>query len=312
MILDTGGRENMHLFAMSRLSRLDVKWANRHNGKFIFNSWGHSNPYFELIMVTEGPVFLLIGSEKVELRSGECLLLQPWEEHREWKNMTEDAGFFWVQFSASPVMAYLGADKSLEGKFKEDHAQRQELRTVAEYDDDPLLIPRRFRPLRRYEILSLFEKLIHEKELPHGYFRYRSTILLMQIIQLIADDLLHRNHIDTALPGTFLIYRNIVNFLNERYCQDLSKEVLERNLTRTHEYLCQIFKKYSGISIVTYIHQLRIQRAKYLLLGSDKTIHDISQEVGFQDPYYFCRIFKRLEGMTPTQYRSAKTLDGSA
>lgn len=302
----------MHLYAMSRLSLLDVKWAGVHNGKAAFNSWGHFNPYFELIMVTEGPVFLHIGSEKAELGSGEMLLLRPWEEHRGWKQLTEGTGFFRVQYSVNPEMIEIGSDRAMEDRFKAGRAQRQDLRTLAESDDDPLLLPRRFRPLRRYEILGLFEKLIREHEKPNGYFRFRSTILMMQIFQLIADDLLHDKQIDTAWPVTFLIFRKLVNFLNETYLLNLEKDTFERNFTRTHEYLCQIFKKYAGISIVTYVHQLRIQRAKYLLLSSDKSIHDISQEVGFRDPYYFSKIYKRLEGMTPSQYRSDQASDGTA
>jgi AraC-like DNA-binding protein len=141
-------------------------------------------------------------------------------------------------------------------------------------------------------------------EQPRAYFLYRSTILLMQMLQLLAEDFLCIKRVDGALPGTFVIYRKIVRFLNETYCSDLSREAFESSFDQTREYLCQIFKKYAGIPMLTYVHRLRIQRAKELLQTTGKPVSEIAREVGFQDPYYFSKVFKRLANETPSRYRS--------
>jgi len=74
-------------------------------------------------------------------------------------------------------------------------------------------------------------------------------------------------------------------------------------LDRKYEYLCNIFKKYSGITINLYLQQLRVQRAKYLLRETDKTVQDIAFELSFENPLYFSKTFKKLEGVSPTHYR---------
>ncbi|MDF2921894.1 MAG: AraC family transcriptional regulator [Paenibacillaceae bacterium] len=291
-------------FKMSRLCRLDVKWTGFDQGNTPLASYEHSNPYYEILMVTEGPIYLQTESEQLELVSGDCFLLTPWERHTAWKLTHEHAGFFWVQFFATPGPSLCRPDElpGMESINWPDRS-RQELRTGQDEEVEHLLLPRHFQPVRRYELLNLFEKLHGEMEHPQGYFRYRSSLLLGQILHLIAEDLLNKEQLRTVVPAAFLAYRQLVNLLNESYNRELDRDFFERELNRKYEYLCHIFKKYSGLSIFTYIHQLRIQRAQYLLLNSELEVKQIAESVGFADPYYFSRLFKRFSLCSPTDFR---------
>lgn len=291
-------------FKMSRLCQLDVKWTGFHQGNAPLADYEHSNPYYELLMVSEGPVYMRIEDTDLELVSGECYLMTPWERHTAWKLTHEQAGFFWVQFYATPGLA-LCRPEDLPSLMQEGwlDQSRQELRTGADTEAEQLLLPRRFQPTRRYELLSLFEKLHLEMEHPQGYFRYRSSLLLGQILHVAAEDMLNKEQWGAMVPASFLAYRQLVNLLNETYNANPDRTFIEGRLNRKYEYLCQIFKKYSGLSIFTYIHQLRIQRAQYLLLNSNRSIQDISEAVGFADPYYFSRLFKRFVRCSPSEFR---------
>jgi AraC-like DNA-binding protein len=291
-------------FKMSRLCQLDVKWTGYHQGNAPLASYEHSNPYYEILMVTEGPVYLRAEEDNLELVSGECFLLTPWERHTAWKLTHEHAGFFWVQFYATPGLS-LCKSGDLPGMDNENwlDKSRQELRTGQDEEVEHLLLPRRFQPVRRYELLNLFEKLHGEMEHPHGYFRYRSSLLLGQILHLIAEDMLNKEDLRTMVPASFVAYRQLVNLLNESYNAEPDREFIESQLNRKYEYLCHIFKKYSGLSIFTYIHQLRIQRAQYLLINSELAVNQISESVGFADPYYFSRLFKRFVHCSPSEFR---------
>lgn len=291
-------------FKMSRLCRLDVKWTGLHQGNAPLANYEHSNPYYEILMVTEGPIYLKLEETDLELVSGECFLLMPWERHTAWKLTHEHASFFWVQFFATPGPSPSRPDElpSMDSENWLD-ASRQELRTGTDEDVEHLLLPRRFQPVRRYELLNLFEKLHGEMEHPQGYFRYRSSLLLGQILHLVAEDLLNKQQVRTMVPASFLAYRQLVNLLNETYNTEPDRVFIESQLNRKYEYLCQIFKKYSGMSIFTYIHQLRIQRAQYLLLNSALDVKQIAEAVGFTDPYYFSRLFKRFSHCSPTDFR---------
>ncbi|MEF3306137.1 AraC family transcriptional regulator [Paenibacillus sp. GYB003] len=294
------------LFALSRLARLDVKWAKQHLGIHSFHDWGHSNPYFELIAVIEGPVYLQVEQEKLELRSGECYLLLPWETHRSWKALPPSAGFFWVQFAADPPLRPLEHGGNLDGDLKIKQLQKQDLRTFSSVDHDPLWIPRRFTPLRRFELLGLFEKLLEGQTKPRGYFRFAATLLLGQMFANIAEELLERSSAAGAIPASFQTYRGIVNYLNEFYSTPITKETMEKQFRRKYEYLCQLFKKYAGMPMVSYIRELRVQRAKHLLWSTSASIGEIAEQVGFSDPYYFSKVFKSIEGQSPNQFRKRR------
>ena len=70
-------------------------------------------------------------------------------------------------------------------------------------------------------------------------------------------------------------------------------------------YFCKMFKQNIGKSFIVYLNELRIEKAKKLLSRPEINIKDISAEAGFRDANYFTRVFKRMVGMTPSEYRNA-------
>lgn len=72
------------------------------------------------------------------------------------------------------------------------------------------------------------------------------------------------------------------------------------------QYLCLLFRNNLSARPMEYIAKRRIQAAKELLTGSDKTIEEIAVETGFCGSSYFCKLFKRYEGITPSQFRNVK------
>jgi AraC-like DNA-binding protein len=292
----------MH-YTLSRLSILDVKWADLFDGNNVTFPDIHLNPYYELILVADGIVHLQAGDEQLTLQSGDSLLLMPWEQHRGWKPREHQGQFYWVQFSCEPGISEFAADPAHDLKIV--HAPPAELRTVQAFEqtDDFLLIPRLFHTRHRYKLLGCFEELVEVLTKPKGHFRFQATLLLGKILHIIADECLDQNQIDSTFPSSYTTFRKLVNYLNNFYQQDISKESLERTVDRKYEYLCQVFKRYSGTTIVLYTNQLRIQQAKHLLMNTGQSVREIGEAVGYQDPFYFSRMFKRLEGLSPQQFR---------
>jgi len=73
-----------------------------------------------------------------------------------------------------------------------------------------------------------------------------------------------------------------------------------------YSYFRQMFKKYTGVSPGQYHLQLRIIRAKELLISTNKSVKEISYELGFHSIYYFSNLFKKKEGMNPSQFRERR------
>jgi AraC-like DNA-binding protein len=291
-------------YALSRLSKLDVKWADlfdANNSSFFSR---HHNPYYELIVVADGTVHLQTNEARMTLQAGESLLLMPWESHSGWNSHERQGQFFWVQFSCEPGLNEFVLDRASELNIV--HAERTELRTTEILHEDLLVLPRQFRSLQRYQLLGLFEELVETMKQPKGYFRFHATLLLGEILRLIVSSFLEMSHLDTAFPTSYLTFRKLVNHLNNFYETDISKETLERVLERKYEYLCQVFKKYTGTNIHHYVHQLKTQHAKHLLRNTAKSVKEIAEEVGYPDPFYFSRMFKKIAGVAPQHYRNTE------
>ncbi len=93
------------------------------------------------------------------------------------------------------------------------------------------------------------------------------------------------------------------NYIEKHYTQDISLGDVADALQMSKYYLCTMFRNSTGIYFTDYVTLVRIERAKHLLLHSNLRISRIAFEVGFQSPSNFNRVFKRILGQSPTEYR---------
>lgn len=98
-----------------------------------------------------------------------------------------------------------------------------------------------------------------------------------------------------------------IRMLEEQYAEDLSLETISAEIAVSKNYFCYLFKRETGVSVWNYLTNIRIRRAKELLLQTDMKSYEISFQVGYDNPGYFSKIFKKLEGMTPNEFREQKT-----
>ncbi|MFD0693645.1 response regulator [Paenibacillus sp. GCM10027628] len=101
------------------------------------------------------------------------------------------------------------------------------------------------------------------------------------------------------------IVKMIQLYLKENFYEEITLESISRHFNFHPSYLSKIFIKHSGGPPSKYLTTVRINHAKYLLTKEkDLSIKEISQRVGYPDPYYFSRIFKQIAERTPTEYRN--------
>jgi AraC family transcriptional regulator, arabinose operon regulatory protein len=96
----------------------------------------------------------------------------------------------------------------------------------------------------------------------------------------------------------------ILNYVELSYNKNPSIDEMAALIGISPQYLCRLFRQTLNIRPFTYITKYRLQKAKELLID-DLTlkIHDISESIGYNDESYFCALFKKYEGVTPTEYR---------
>lgn len=94
-----------------------------------------------------------------------------------------------------------------------------------------------------------------------------------------------------------------MTFIEENFCHPISSRTVAEASGISLSYLEHIFHRETGSSITKYMNALRIQKAKTLLTNENALIKEVASSVGFEDPDYFCRVFKRSAGCTPKEYR---------
>ncbi len=92
--------------------------------------------------------------------------------------------------------------------------------------------------------------------------------------------------------------------IETNYYQKISLEQMAAMVYLSPPYLSRIFKQEVGIPFNQYLNEVRTSKAKSLLLHDDLRLVDISNAVGFEDQSYFTKVFKRVTGLTPMQYRA--------
>lgn len=95
----------------------------------------------------------------------------------------------------------------------------------------------------------------------------------------------------------------IREFLDAHYTEKISLDTLAEQFFISKFYLTRVFKEQFGVSINTYVLNLRITKAKQMLRFTDKKLEDIGYQCGLGAPHYFSRIFKQIEGITPSEFR---------
>lgn len=96
-----------------------------------------------------------------------------------------------------------------------------------------------------------------------------------------------------------------LDYINFNFALPISLDELCAVSGVSKQHLCLLFRNTLGSRPMEYIAKRRIQKAKELLTGTDKTIEQIALETGFCTASYFCKLFKRYEGITPSGFKNA-------
>ena len=94
------------------------------------------------------------------------------------------------------------------------------------------------------------------------------------------------------------------NYIEKNYRNpEFNVQSVANHIKIDRTYLYRLFKEETGMSVIDYINNCRISKAEVLLIDENISIKDVAYSVGFTDQMYFSKVFKKLRGQTPTEFR---------
>ena len=116
------------------------------------------------------------------------------------------------------------------------------------------------------------------------------------------------NVFSTIYSGRSLIIINAIKHINTNYMTKLSLKSLAALLHVNESYLSKLFKQEMGKNFTDYLNEIRINKSLSLIRDTDNSLLDIAISVGFEDQSYYTKIFRKVMGLTPKQYRNRQSL----
>ncbi|MDQ6419532.1 AraC family transcriptional regulator [Paenibacillus sp. LHD-117] len=150
-------------------------------------------------------------------------------------------------------------------------------------------------------LLNAFEQVLELTKHRGQIVQMRQRILFLDILTLIVSDL--RSQIVTGHTNAMI--ETTIDYMVGHYAENMTVEELAKMAGMSSSHYSRLFKKYASASPIHYLTQLRMDRAKELLILSDYKLKAVAQSIGYEDELYFSRLFKKFTGQSPSQY--AKT-----
>ncbi len=278
------------LSSVINISKIVTIHYNEFDKNFVFE--GEKHDFWELVYVDKGQVEICRDEEKIFLSQGEIVFHKPNEFHSI-KAFNSAPNFFVISFVCnSRAMVYFEKFKTTLNKNLKSF-----LSSIIEEAEKTFIIPKNDPSLK---------KLIKKSTTSIGGEQLIKTYLEQLLIFLI------RNVIDKKNPSVFPSKESMESYLvasMKVYIESKAKEVFRiselcKQIGYSKSYLCRLFNEQTGETIASYAIKMKIKLARRLIREGNLNFAEISDELSFDNPQYFSRVFKRVMGMTPTEFKS--------
>lgn len=161
------------------------------------------------------------------------------------------------------------------------------------YDKKVFALPYKKRFVQLYDLMK---KGLKEKE---THFIELCSLYLQEMIVTVSNEIIKQDSASSEPEALTAV----IQYLEEHYFEDLSVNDLARIGKTNPKTLTRYFAKYRNVTPIKYLIDLRIKKAKILLLQTSLKIGEVALAIGFQDTLYFTTVFHKSTGITPSEYR---------
>ena len=234
-----------------------------------------------LMYCTDGEGWILLGNSRITVKANQYFIIPANTPHTYGSSKDNPWSIYWIHFSG------LTADYFIDTICEAQNITPSEISRIDER-------------------LDLFEEMIQNLEM--GYSMENIDYANICLWHFLASFRYLSQYRQVRKPQERDLTEKSIFYMRKHLKEKLTLEDLanQANLSVAHYSL--LFKQKTGHSPLNYLIQLKIQNACRLLDHTHLNIKEIAQRIGYDDPYYFSRIFKKVMNISPKEYR--KTLKG--
>ena len=263
----------------------------------VFPGFYHWHQCCEMLFVHQGKGSIIVNQKTYEMQPGLLFFFQPYQLHKVFADVSEDAPYVRTLLFFEPHVY----DKILL-PFPAHHARFERLwrnrQTVAAINLHPEIgylehVLDQYNQRCRSRNTNLSEEDM--------------TLLMLHILEAISFGSREGDNASEILEPIrpFSYSEQAMQWIEEHYTEEIRLEHIAESLHLSKYYLSRIFQRETGSSLSDYIVARRIKQACRLLYTTVYSVEQIASHVGFGNVSHFIRLFKKVMGTTPLQYRSA-------
>ncbi len=229
---------------------------------------------YQLLYVADGVAYFQLPDGEHKATQGDAVLYHP-RQSQDYIYMAPDhPEVFWLHFSGTQV-------ETLLRDWKLDQGYHFHVSCQSDYQ-------------------TLFHRIIRELQLCEPNYVEMASLLAQELLSLMSRNLLQDSSCNSSRN---LQIRQAIAAIHEDYRSPMSIAQYAQNLNMSICWFIRIFKQYTGLSPQQYIIRTRMIKARELLSASSYNVSEIAAMVGYDNPLYFSRLFKKTAGISPREYR---------
>lgn len=264
----------------------------------------HVKNEYILYFVKKGTLFIEEAGTKFVIKEGEYIILEPNHYHVGYD--LSEVTYYYIHLTKTN---FCSIEHYTLNDVKDDILKRRMISlasdiTTDDYKDDSvIMIPKHYHFSQNFEIYKLLDSACYELNQKSENFKLFSVLVTYQIL-IKMNRQFNSEAIGKVGQKSYLIVKDLISFLEDNLNERLTLHEIEGYSGLNYNYVNRLFKDGTGFTIKNYLNLLKIQRAQQLIRENRLTFAEIAEGLGFDDPFYFSKLFKNKTGLTPSQYKN--------
>jgi AraC-like DNA-binding protein len=247
---------------------------NEHPALFRSVAQGRTLPEFQIVYITRGEGSFTLGARTYRVSPGSLLLILPGVKHQYKPDFATGWHEYWVGFKGG-YFDKLSAEKFL----LPDHVF--------------------FEAGLQDHIIRLFNNIFDELKARRPLFQFKTCAFILELLSGVLSMEQRQEQ-----PGYYQRIIEKAKYLMESHIYGgINLSYIAEKIGISVPRLIDIFKTHTDMTPYRYFTQIKLQRAQSLLEQNDAAVGEIAGRMGFEDPYYFSRLFKKKNGLSPSAWR---------